>query len=135
MPRRAGDGELDLGDTYRRGRSAQLAAYGSGGTDQDFAELRAAVAAHRRELRRRAAAWPQEIAGRLEALARLGDLLDEDHELALLVAPHQRKALESLVVQRRQALRAMARPLARRLFAGRPTESAPSFSPMLSVPT
>jgi hypothetical protein len=76
--------------------------------------------------------WPEEMGGRLEVLERLGSLLGEDHDLAVLACTlsdepagfdhrRDRQVLLVQIAQRQQALRALARPLGRRLFAEPPS--------------
>ena len=119
-----------LGATYRWARQALAAAYDGGG-DEDFHEWRKSVKYHGYHIRLLADVWPEELNGRLEVLEHLGDLLGEDHDLAVFAETlkseprcfdnkQDQQVLRGLIDQRQQALRAMARPLGRRLFAEPP---------------
>ena len=127
-PVRLDDG---LGDTYRWGRRAMATAYHHK-QDAAFHEWRKAIKYHGYHVRLLADVWPEEMAGRLEVLERLGSLLGEDHGLAefactLADGPadvdsrSDRQVLLVQIAQRQQALRALARPLGRRLFAEPPS--------------
>jgi hypothetical protein len=111
--------------TYAWARSAMTAAYER---DRDLLvrEWHRAVRYHGYHVRLLADLWPDEMIGRLQVLERLGELLSEDRELTILAATltggarengRRRAALLEVIQQRQQALRAMARPLGRRLFA------------------
>jgi hypothetical protein len=109
-----------LGDSYRWGRRAMSAAYARG-SDAAFRDWRRAVRQHGDHIRQLAGRWPEELQGRQRVMEHLAELLDEDHELSLLAVTMGRgrddqQALRAPVDQRRQALRAMARPLGRRLY-------------------
>jgi hypothetical protein len=115
--------EAAVSETYAWGRKAMAAAYRAG-DGAAFADWRRAVKYHAYHVRLLAELWPDELGGRLEVLDRLAELLGEDHDLAVHArhAPVEGAARErlALVQQRQQALRALARPLGRRLFAERP---------------
>jgi CHAD domain-containing protein len=119
-----------LGATYRWGRRAMDAAYRAA-DDRVFHDWRKAVKYHGYHMRLLAGIWPEEINGRLEALGRLGDLLGEDHDLAVFAETlrteprcfdneRDREVLLGLIEQRKGALRAMAQPLGKRLYAEQP---------------
>jgi CHAD domain-containing protein len=119
-----------LGDTYRWGRRAMATAYHRD-EDTDFHEWRKAIKYHGYHVRLLADVWPEEMGGRLEVLDHLGGLLGEDHDLSVFAEAlsreprcfdneQDREVLLGLIKQRQQALRAMARPLGRRLFAEPP---------------
>jgi hypothetical protein len=112
-----------LGETYRWAREAMAAAY-AGGDQVEFARWRVALACHGVQLRRLAALCPGDLDGRQEVVARLGELLRQDARLTRLAAggweEPGRPPPPGLVDQRHQALRALARPLGRRLFAEPP---------------
>lgn len=121
-----------LGATYRWGRRAMETAYRTG-EDGAFHDWRKAVKYHGYHMRLLADLWPQEMTGRQGALDELGSLLGEDHDLVMFAETlrteprcfddeRDREVLLGLVEQRKAALRAMARPLGRRLFAERPRE-------------
>jgi CHAD domain-containing protein len=119
-----------LRDTYAWGRSAMATAYDRG-KDADFHDWRKAVKYHGYHVRLLADLWPEEMNGRLEVLERLGTLLGEDHDLAVFAETltserdcfdnrRDQQVLLGLIAQRQQALRAMAHPLGRRLYAEAP---------------
>jgi CHAD domain-containing protein len=119
-----------LEDTYRWGREAMSAAYASG-DDDDFHEWRKAVKYHGYHIRLLVDLWPEELNGRLDVLERTGELLGQDHDLTIFAATlknepdcfdnrRDNEVLLGLISQRQQALRALARPLGRRLFAEPP---------------
>jgi CHAD domain-containing protein len=119
-----------MGGTYRWGRTALDAAYDEG-DDAAFHDWRKAVKYHGYHVRLLADVWPEELNGRRDALDRLGDLLGEDHDLAVFAETlrnerrcfdndRDQQVLLGLIAERQQALRAMARPLGRRLFAEPP---------------
>jgi CHAD domain-containing protein len=119
-----------LGATYRWGRRAMHSAYHAA-DDRLFHDWRKAVKYHGYHMRLLAGIWPEEINGRLEALGRLGDLLGEDHDLAVFAETlrseprcfddeRDRDVLLGLIEQRKGALRAMAQPLGKRLFSEQP---------------
>jgi CHAD domain-containing protein len=120
-----------LGATYRWGRRAMESAYRAA-DDRVFHDWRKAVKYHGYHMRLLAEIWPEELNGRLEALERLGDLLGEDHDLVgfaetLRTEPRcfenerDREVLLGLIEQRKAALRAMAQPLGKRLYAEQPS--------------
>jgi CHAD domain-containing protein len=121
-----------LGSTYRWGRRAMAAAYGDP-DDAAFHDWRKAVKYHGYHVRLLADMWPEEMEGRQGVLEKLGELLGEDHDLAVFAETlraerrcfddeRDRQVLQGLITQRQQALRAMARPLGKRLYAERPSE-------------
>jgi CHAD domain-containing protein len=119
-----------LGATYGWGRRAMPVAYRAA-EDAAFHEWRKAVKYHGYHMRLLAGIWPEEVTGRLEALRRLGELLGEDHDLSVFAETlrtetrcfdneRDRQVLLGLIEQRQSALRAMAHPLGKRLYAERP---------------
>jgi hypothetical protein len=118
-----------LGRTYRWGREAMAAAYQSGEATA-FGGWRMAVAYHGLQLRVLAELCPGQLEGRLDVIARLEELLGQDARLAHFAGGGWTSAVRTvqapeanligLVDQRHQALRALARPLGRRLFAEPP---------------
>jgi hypothetical protein len=124
-----------LAVTYRWARETFLRAY-ERGDDAGFRSWRTAVKYHALHLRLLAERWPEQLTGRLEVLQRLAELLGQDQMLAVFaseVVPERKTAtpavvgptgsvadLRGLVEQRHQALRALARPLGRRLFSDPP---------------
>jgi hypothetical protein len=117
-----------LSDSYRGGRRAMGTAYGRK-RDADFHEWLRAIEDHGHHLRLLAAVWPEEMGGRLDVLEHLGSLLAEADDLSLFAETMSREPRDSggdgevllgEIKQRQQALRAMARPLGRRLFAEPP---------------
>jgi hypothetical protein len=121
-----------LGGTYRWGREAMAEAYQTGEAAA-FEMWRVAVAYHGLQLRVLAELCPGQLDGRLDVIARLGELLGQDARLNRFARGSGNGAtpppqvpdanLIGLVHQRHPALRALARPLGRRLFA----EPAGSF--------
>jgi CHAD domain-containing protein len=133
-PPRDGHDRRTLGRGIKRGyRSARRAferAYDRR-TSPAFHRWRKAVKVHRHQLQLLERAWPEQISARSAELDRLGELLGNEHDLALLEeavpaargGPSQRQdraELLGLIALRRDALRAEARPLGERLFAERP---------------
>jgi CHAD domain-containing protein len=126
-----------LSKTYQRGRRALRAAYAARGAhepdaaNEAFHDFRKAVKYHGYHMRLLADVWPAELEARLVALERLGDLLGEDHDLAVFAHTlatetrcfdneRDRQVLLGLVEARQEALRAEVRPLAARVFAEPP---------------
>jgi hypothetical protein len=99
--------------SYRWCRETMVAAY-RGGTDAAFHEWRLAVRDHALQVRALAALWPAALGGRLEVLERLAELQRQDRDLFLRHG--ERPEMLDLINQRHEALRALARPLGRRLF-------------------
>ena len=118
-----------MSDSYRGGRRAMATAY-ERQRDADFHEWRQAIEDHGDQMRLLAEVWPEEMRGRLEVLEHLGSLLGEDEDLSLfagtlsrrrgLGSAEGREVVLGRIEQRQHALRAMARPLGRRLFAEPP---------------
>jgi hypothetical protein len=117
---------------YRRARRTMARAYEARDAVA-FHEWRTAVKAHRHHVYVLEEIWPEEIDVRLHELEHLGELLGEEHDLAMLhetiraqrdCFAHERdyRRLRLLVDKRRQRLRAEARPLGERLFAERPRD-------------
>ncbi len=115
-----------VGATYRWCRDSMAQAY-ERGEGAAFRRWRTAVRYHVLHLRLLYDLWPTELNGRLEVLQRLGELLAQDQALSVFVectssGPRREpQQLRNLVDQRHQALRALARPLGRRLFGEPPT--------------
>jgi len=123
-----------LAKTYRRGRSRMRDAYRDPSTEI-FHEWRKRVKYHRYHLRLLRDLWPAVLNARREELHRLSDRLGEEHDLALLMdvvrnasdgrgESRPAEALRGLAAHRRSDLRALARPLGRRLFAEKPKRLA-----------
>jgi CHAD domain-containing protein len=117
--------------TYRWGRKAMSRAYASG-ADEDFHEWRKAVKYHGYHMRLLADLWPEELNGRCDVLDRAGELLGQDHDLTIFAetlknepdcfdTPADNDVMLGLIRQRQEALRAMVRPLGRRLFVEPPS--------------
>jgi hypothetical protein len=107
-----------IGTTYRGGRRSMELAYRTGDAAA-FQEWRTAVKYHGHHLRLLGQLWPGDLEGRLGVTQQLADLLDEQGELSRLPAD---ETLMARIGERQAALRAMARPLGRRLFAEPPTD-------------
>ena len=114
-------------ETYGWARRMMKDAYGRGGAAA-FREWGVAVKYHALHMRLLAELCPYELHGRREVIERLGELLREDRELSAFASelsardagPNSEPAdahVDELIAQRQQALRALARPLGRRLFA------------------
>jgi CHAD domain-containing protein len=116
-----------LADGYRRCRRRMRAAYADE-TPEAFHAWRRAVKTHRYQMQALEPLWPAEIEAQRRDLEKLGDLLGEEHDLAVLAETlreertcfadsdacnHFLAALE----RRQRELRALARPLGERLFA------------------
>jgi CHAD domain-containing protein len=121
-----------LSATYRWGRRAMAAAYDEG-DDAAFHDWRKAVKYHGYHMQLLAGIWPVEMDGRRQAVDRLAELLGEDHDLAVFATTlrHEQRCFDSandqqvllgLIAERQKALRAMARPLGRRVYAERPAD-------------
>jgi hypothetical protein len=119
-----------VSDSYRGSRRAMVAAY-ERQRDADFHEWCRAIEDHGHHLRLLAEVWPEQMGGRLDVLEHLGSLLAEADDLSLFAETLSREprgldsggdgeVLLGRIKQRQQALRAMARPLGRRLFAEPP---------------
>jgi CHAD domain-containing protein len=116
-----------LVDVYRRGRRRMRAAYAED-TSTAFHAWRRVVKSHRYQMQALEPLWPTEIGAQRQDLEKLGDLLGEEHDLAVLadalrdertcfadsdVCNHFLATLE----RRQSELRSLARPLGERLFA------------------
>lgn len=120
-----------LEKTYGRARRAMGDAYDEA-TSEAFHEWRKRVKYHRYHMRLLRCAWPEMMKMREDALDELGDLLGEDHDLAVLAetleADEDEALVESralqvflgLVARRRGELQTRARLLGQRLFAEEP---------------
>jgi hypothetical protein len=111
-----------ISETYRWARRAMSEAYGRAGTAA-FRDWRLAVKYHGYHQALLTQLCPHELAGRLEVIERLAELLREDRDLSAFAAEQQGQVLP-LIEQRQRALRALARPLGRRLFADQPAAFA-----------
>ena len=116
--------------TYRRSRKRQRDAYAEGSTDA-FHEWRKRVKYHRYQVRLLQDAWPAVLKSRRQELHTLGELLGDDHDLAVLRArlhaePEEHggtdlvAALTGLLDRRRATLQVRADHLGARLFAEKP---------------
>jgi CHAD domain-containing protein len=114
---------------FRQGRADMAAAYREGTTEQ-FHEWRKQVKYLRYQLGLLREAWP-EVLEAMEATAdELGELLGEDHDLAVLrervLAEHAtnvatERRLLRLIDRRRKELLDQARPLGQRLYSDKPS--------------
>ena len=116
--------------TYRRSRKRYHDAYADG-TTEAFHEWRKRVKYHRYQVRLLQDAWPSVLKSRRQELHALGELLGDDHDLAVLRArlhagPEEHggtdlvAALTGLLDRRRATLQVRADHLGARLFAERP---------------
>lgn len=116
-----------LGRTYRRARSAMEKAYKKR-TAEAFHEWRKRVKYHWYHMRLLAGIWPKPVEARAKEAHRLGDLLGDDHDLAVLRShlasdPQEYgkkrdvQAFIALIDRRRKQLQHACRPLGERLLA------------------
>lgn len=116
--------------TYRRSRNRRRDAYAQG-TTAAFHEWRKRVKYHRYQVRLLQDAWPRVLRARRRELHTLGELLGDDHDLAVLRARLHADpdghggtdlvaALTGLLDRRRASLQAQADHLGARLFAEEP---------------
>jgi CHAD domain-containing protein len=116
--------------TYRRSRKRRRDAYAEGSTEA-FHEWRKRVKYHRYQVRLLQDAWPRVLRARRRELHTLGELLGDDHDLAVLRARLHADpdghggtdlvaALTGLLDRRRASLQVRADHLGARLFADEP---------------
>jgi len=116
-----------LAKTYGRGRQAMRVAYEEP-SPENFHQWRKRVKYHGYHLRLLKPIWKPVLKKQAKAADRLGDLLGDDHDLAVFAATLQAEpstfgdqrdlqALVALLESRRGELETLARPLGRRLFA------------------
>jgi len=124
--------EPGLVRTYRRARKALRAGYEEPAPER-FHAWRKRVKYHWYHLRLLREIWPAQMKGLAAEASRLADLLGDDHDLAVLRMtlahdgdtlgePEQITALSGLAQRRQDRLRAEARTLGLRLFAGKPAD-------------
>lgn len=122
--------EGGLTKTYRRGRKAMKRAYRKPSSER-FHEWRKRVKYHWYHMRLLEAVWPVALDGRIAALDELGDLLGDEHDLAVLEQTLDRganeppavkdlKEIKDLIAARRQALQYQGRQIGGRLYAEKP---------------
>jgi CHAD domain-containing protein len=98
-------------------------------SDDSFHEWRKGVQAHWRHMALLERAWPDVAQARVGEAKKLSDLLGDDHDLFVLqqrldelappgLAQKDRRAIAKLAAARQNELRAIARPMGERLFAG-----------------
>lgn len=120
--------------TYSQGRNRMVYAYGSPSAEK-FHRWRKSVKYFRHQMELLTPLWPEVVVGMAITLERVGELLGQDHDLAMLVHalntdgrvcpdPAQRSLITALANQRRADLQTAARVLGRRVFA----ESPPSIT-------
>ncbi len=132
--RRVGPGFEPIGRglarTYRRGRKAMRASYSSGTTDA-FHEWRKRAKYLRYQLEALAPLYPEMIAPQAAELDRLGELLGEEHDLAVLgdlvrdepaatADERERTLLLVLAARARLELQWEARPIGHALYSEQP---------------
>ena len=116
--------------TYRSGRQRMVSAYVSMDSDR-FHQWRKSVKFIRHQLELLTPLWPEVVVGMAITMARVGELLGQDHDLAVLLEkldveanlcpdPVERSLIRALANQRRSDLRTAARILGRRVFAEEP---------------
>lgn len=119
-----------LKQTYRHGRDRMVRAY-TRPTSERFHEWRKSVKYLRHQMEILTPLWPEVVVGMAITLERVGELLGQDHDLAMLTLwldtdsalcpdPALRSLILALANQRRSDLQTAARILGRRVFAERP---------------
>jgi hypothetical protein len=125
--------------SYRGARRAMNRAYRGGGATA-FHEWRKTVKIHAHHLRLLEPVCPELVHDRIDTLDRLGDLLGQDHDLAVFARtvrhgpncfddPQDRPRLLTLIARRQAHLRNTLGPLGQRLFA----EPPPAFRRRLRI--
>lgn len=118
--------------TYRASRASMKAAYRSG-EDEDFHAFRKCVQHHWRHLQLLSPAWPELMEVRIASARALAQALGNDHDLSVLADHLAGERMQSLPVQDRETVIAIARAeqarlrveaegIARRLFAQSPRD-------------
>ncbi|RJS93247.1 CHAD domain-containing protein [Salinisphaera sp. Q1T1-3] len=115
--------------TYKRARRQGRQAFETTDTER-WHDWRKRVKYHRFHCQLLAGAWPRPLKARAKELDRLGDLLGDEHDLAVLqtwlahggnkLRDDNQQALTQLIAERRTALRRQAVPLGQCLFADKP---------------
>ena len=119
-----------LSEAYRRCRRRMRAAYARK-TPAAFHAWRRAVKTHRYQVQALEPLWPEDLGARQGDLEKISDLLGEEHDLALLADTLREeqlcvgddrscRLLLAALESRQRELRALARPLGKRLFAEKP---------------
>jgi CHAD domain-containing protein len=119
-----------LEKTYTRGREAFARAYKTPSTKQ-FHEWRKRVKYHWYHLRLLSDVWPKQMRVQRKAADKLGDLLGNEHDLAVLRQsllkepgafgrPKNIRRVAGYIDQRRQGLREQARLIGAYLYAEKP---------------
>jgi len=130
--------EPGLIKTYGRARKAMSAALDELGSER-FHEWRKRVKYHGYHCRLLRDSWRPVWKARLRELGRLGDILGDEHDLAVFreavagegddfPGPRRRAALFALIERRQESLRREAIGLGRRLFAAKPKALAAEFA-------
>lgn len=124
--------EFGIRRVYRRGRRGLLQAYDEG-TTEAFHEWRKRVKYLRYQMEALQPIWPEMIGAHARSLDRLGELLGDEHDLALLfdivrdndaatADERERTLLLALIYRTRLELHWSARPLGTSLFAEEPDQ-------------
>lgn len=119
-----------LAETYGSGRSQMVGAYKHIDPAR-FHEWRKSVKYLRHQMELLTPLWPEVVVGMAITLDRVGELLGQDHDLAMLIQqletdinlcpdPVERSLIAALANQRRADLQTAARILGRRVFAEEP---------------
>jgi CHAD domain-containing protein len=126
--------EAGLRKSYRRARRGLGAAYAAAADDTAFHDWRKSVKEHGYQLRLLEAVDPKGMAQRLREVERLGELLGEDHDLAVLseVLAARGRSVDKVALAkvfgaieaRRARLRTLARKRGEALFAAPPRRFA-----------
>jgi CHAD domain-containing protein len=121
-----------LKKTYKRGRKAMASAYDDPSTDT-FHEWRKRVKYHWYHTRLLRGIWKPVMRARARELEKLGDLLGDEHNLAVLAAqvlqdefadcaPEVVDDFLACVDSQRRKVRKKARPMGKRLYAEKPVD-------------
>ena len=124
-----------LAHTYEKGRRRMVSAYRSAESStidpEKFHDWRKSVKYLRHQMELLTPLWPEVVVGMAVTLERVGELLGQDHDLAVLLDtlesspsvcpdPVERSLIRALASQRRNDLQTAARVLGRRVFAEEP---------------
>lgn len=116
--------------TYEAGRTQMVAAY-RGASPEKFHQWRKNVKYLRHQMELMTPLWPEVVVGMAITFERIGEMLGQDHDLAVMLQtlddnqnicpdPVQRSLIRALANQRRADLQTAARILGRRVFAEEP---------------
>ncbi|MCB2156695.1 CHAD domain-containing protein [bacterium] len=129
--------------TYERGRAGLKRSYKTGRLE-DFHDWRKRAKYHRYQVSTLRGLWPDMVDRRRHGAMVLGELIGDDHDLALLaqLLKDERESFgnedvlamfEALIAERRKELQDKARPLAKRLYAESPKAIGNRFRKLWKV--